>query len=412
MNENPGFPEEKYALIVANAPVPLIEIGENGEVLQLNVAGEQLLDPLFAVYQLEPTHLFPLLDRIAPEMTAAIRSFHQPHGRIVYSLVKSFRLPPPASQNERYFQYHINKISPGWTIVHIEDHTERYEEQKLMQQSILEKAVAQARFEMAAELLHDIGNALTGLGSYHNQVCSVMDTDSGRGLRQAAGFLSEQRNNLEPRIGQQQFNALHTLLESTAQLMEENQQIIREVADGQQQIISHVQDILAIHRQYVNGHPSQDRKPVDLAGLLRDSCAMVQVSCQKKSIALHLDTGSAIPEIKGDRVKLMQVMLNLLRNSIDAITERSVDKQINVRLALEADKVMIEIIDTGEGLDPTTVRRLFERGYTTKAFGTGLGLYNCRSIIESHGGTINFSSDGSGKGTKTAIHFTTQNCSL
>jgi signal transduction histidine kinase len=101
----------------------------------------------------------------------------------------------------------------------------------------------------------------------------------------------------------------------------------------------------------------------------------------------------------------MQVVMNLLKNSIEAIDVRSTDKQICADLDRQDGQLILRISDSGCGFDAKTVDRLFDRGYTTKSSGTGLGLHNCREIIESHNGTIQLSSDGPGKGAVATIQF-------
>jgi signal transduction histidine kinase len=67
--------------------------------------------------------------------------------------------------------------------------------------------------------------------------------------------------------------------------------------------------------------------------------------------------------------------------------------------------MLLQIKDNGKGFDESTANQLFKRGFTTKSSGAGLGLYNCRTIIESHEGTIDITSEGQGKGTLSTIGF-------
>ena len=70
--------------------------------------------------------------------------------------------------------------------------------------------------------------------------------------------------------------------------------------------------------------------------------------------------------------------------------------------------ILLKIADNGQGFDKKTSKNFFERGFTTKKKGTGLGLYNCRSIVESHAGSFDISSDGPGLGAVTTIKFALQ----
>jgi nitrogen fixation/metabolism regulation signal transduction histidine kinase len=101
----------------------------------------------------------------------------------------------------------------------------------------------------------------------------------------------------------------------------------------------------------------------------------------------------------------MQVIMNILKNSIEAIDNNAAEKIISIRLYPEEGFLILEIEDTGNGFDTETAGRIFGRGFTTKLSGTGLGLQHCRGIIESHAGTISLSSRGVGKGAITQIKF-------
>jgi signal transduction histidine kinase len=113
-----------------------------------------------------------------------------------------------------------------------------------------------------------------------------------------------------------------------------------------------------------------------------------------------LDLASSLPSVFGDRVQLQQVILNLLVNSIQAMTlvyDRPRELLIRSR-ANNAEQVLVEVRDSGIGIEPEHVGQLFNAFFTTKADGMGMGLSICRSIIEAHGGRI-WASHNDGPGT-------------
>jgi signal transduction histidine kinase len=132
---------------------------------------------------------------------------------------------------------------------------------------------------------------------------------------------------------------------------------------------------------------------------------MIFASFNKRNITATLDIPGELPMIKGDRTRLMQVMLNILKNSIEAIDVYAVEKSVAISIKNGDGLITLQVKDTGKGFDEETGKKLFARGFTTKSSGTGLGLSSCRSIIESYDGTINISSEGPGKGALTTIQF-------
>jgi signal transduction histidine kinase len=101
--------------------------------------------------------------------------------------------------------------------------------------------------------------------------------------------------------------------------------------------------------------------------------------------------------VEGDRVQLQQVLLNLILNAIDAMSPiRDRARELTIVSRRDGpDTVLVEVRDTGPGLDPEHAERLFEPFFTTKAEGLGIGLSISRSIIEAHGGRLGTESNRS-----------------
>jgi signal transduction histidine kinase len=97
-----------------------------------------------------------------------------------------------------------------------------------------------------------------------------------------------------------------------------------------------------------------------------------------------------LPRVQGDRVQLQQVMLNLIVNAIQSMRDvEDGNRELHIStVGIEPEGVRVEVQDTGPGLNPESLPRLFEPFYTTKPEGMGMGLSICRSIIETHGGRL------------------------
>ena len=132
---------------------------------------------------------------------------------------------------------------------------------------------------------------------------------------------------------------------------------------------------------------------------------MLFASLDKSAIAVSLNIPDELPVIKGDRTRLMQVILSILKNSLEAIDLNADEKTISFTAHSEEDLLLLHVRDSGNGFNESVGGRLFEKGFTTKLSGTGLGLYNCRAIVESHAGSIDVSSEGPGKGTLATVKF-------
>jgi C4-dicarboxylate-specific signal transduction histidine kinase len=105
---------------------------------------------------------------------------------------------------------------------------------------------------------------------------------------------------------------------------------------------------------------------------------------------LKTELANDVPQILGDRVQLQQVILNLIMNAIEAMSETSQGpRELLVRSEIDLpDGVMVTVRDWGPGFKPESLNHPFAPFYTTKPAGVGMGLSICRSIIEAHGGRL------------------------
>lgn len=131
-----------------------------------------------------------------------------------------------------------------------------------------------------------------------------------------------------------------------------------------------------------------DLVPLDIGDVIEDVRLIVEAEASKRGVAVSVDTQPGLPLVRGDRLQLQQVVLNLILNAFDAM-DPVVDRrrQLTVRARQSHDAgVVVEVVDNGIGLDDPIA--MFEPFVTTKADGMGLGLAICHSIIAAHDGTL------------------------
>jgi signal transduction histidine kinase len=153
------------------------------------------------------------------------------------------------------------------------------------------------------------------------------------------------------------------------------------------------------------------REKLDLNETIREVLAMVGDEAKKKSVITRTQFADDLSPVSGDRVQLQQVVLNLVMNATEAmssVSDRARELLITTR-NVGSDQVQVTVKDSGPGIDPNTLDKIFDPFYTTKPGGMGMGLSICRSILQAHGGRLwAAAKDGPG----TTFHFTLPKCHL
>ncbi len=127
------------------------------------------------------------------------------------------------------------------------------------------------------------------------------------------------------------------------------------------------------------------RQPTAICEIIKKTISLIQVDVESYKISLVLDLAEDLPMVHVDRDKLNQVVLNLLLNAIQAMPNGGI---LTIRTERDGGMIAISIRDSGEGISPENLPRVFDPYFTTKSNGTGLGLALSAKIVEEHGGTI------------------------
>jgi len=141
-------------------------------------------------------------------------------------------------------------------------------------------------------------------------------------------------------------------------------------------------------RALIRKAPPQ-KDSLEINEVILEVIALIGREIEKNGISAQTHLAESLPAIQGDRVQLQQVLLNLLINAIEAMSGMSEGpRELLISTSKSDSMVVVSVRDSGPGLAPESVERLFESFYTTKPDGLGMGLSICRSIIEAHGGHL------------------------
>jgi len=204
----------------------------------------------------------------------------------------------------------------------------------------------------------------------------------------------------------QPLSAIANLLTGSRRLLDrgrpEDQAKVRDAVDKASAQALRAGDVIHRMREFVRRGASE-KAPESLSKVVEDAAALALIGAHEHLVSTRLQLDPAADAVHADRVQIQQVLVNLIRNGVDAMSDSPRRELTIASRRLEDGTAQVSVTDTGSGINDDFRERLFQPFMTTKAEGMGVGLSISRSIIEAHGGRI--WADANPKGG-TVFHFT------
>lgn len=266
------------------------------------------------------------------------------------------------------------------------------------QQRLLETSRLAGMAEVATGVLHNVGNVLNSVNVSAGLVVEKLRRSKVPNLGKAAALLTEKNGNLgnfltnDPN-GQKIPGYLQKL---SQYLVEENTEILTEV-DLLARHIEHIKEVVAVQQSYAKVSGVFEDLQADQ--LVEDSIAMNIGAFERHGIVLERRF-SPSPPVRVDRHRVLQIIINLLRNAKYALDDvQRIDKRITITIAPTNDKVLrISVADNGIGISQENLARIFGHGFTTRKNGHGFGLHSGALAAKEMGGALSVNSLGLRRG--------------
>ena len=262
--------------------------------------------------------------------------------------------------------------------------------------------------EVATGVLHNVGNVLNSVN-----VSATIVGDHLRELRigqfgELVSVLEDHRDELsdfltsDPR-GQRVLPYMGSLARHMEQ---ERGQLGKEVASLAQQI-SHIKGIVAMQQTYARSSGVYEK--IALTDLIEDALSITRLTMERHGVALSI-ASEDLPPITTDRHKVLQILLNLMRNAKDAVKESGTkNRQIAIRMTrVSEERIAICVVDNGIGIPQANLVRIFSHGFTTKRDGHGFGLHSSALAARQLGGSITAESQGANAGAMFTLELPIQ----
>ena len=281
--------------------------------------------------------------------------------------------------------------------------------ERVRAQEALAQAFAEGRLEVMDTILHNIGNAINsvaiGIGTLKERLAD------NPLIKRLAGLSSAVREHSEDwddylRKDPQGRQVLPFLVALTDDFARENRQLVRTVERVGSQT-DHIVDIVRAQRGFDS--KAMACKDVNLRQAVFAALRIMQNSFASRGIRTHVHCGNAPEEVRLQETQFNQMLVNLLKNAMEAIDELKQagglegPPRIDIRARVHEGFLILEVEDNGIGIDEEDLTAIFRAGHTTKREGSGLGLHSAANYATSTGGRIQPLSRGHGTGATLRV---------
>jgi len=251
--------------------------------------------------------------------------------------------------------------------------------------------------EITTGVLHNVGNVLNNVNISTTVLGERLRQLRVDGLGKVVKLLDEHADDLETFLARDRRGAqLKDYLGGLAKALAADQQDLLSELGFLTDKVEHIRSIIVAEQNYAKRVSFKEL--CDLSSLIEDVLLMRSHSLQKNRITVERDF-QPLPQMVLERSKLLQVIENLIKNATESIVSADGPRRlIAIRIGRANDRVRLTVTDTGRGIDPEHVNRIFNFGFTTKKSGNGFGLHSAANAMAEMGGKISAHSDGLGQG--------------
>jgi PAS domain S-box-containing protein len=262
--------------------------------------------------------------------------------------------------------------------------------------------------EVATGVLHNVGNVLNSVSVAATVVAERLRHSKVDKLQRATAMLRDKNGDLaEFLTDDPKGKLLPNYLATVAEQMAGEQTKLIEKMDSLGKHVEHIKEIVAMQQSYAK--VSGVYETLAVSGLVEDALRMNAGAFDRHGISIVREIDPNTPPVCVDRHKVLQILVNVLRNAKYAMDEQDPAlKRLVVRVGTAgADRVKIVVVDNGIGIPAENLTKIFSHGFTTRETGHGFGLHSGANAAKEMGGTLTAHSDGPGRGAEFTLELPT-----
>jgi signal transduction histidine kinase len=280
----------------------------------------------------------------------------------------------------------------------IRDRKQAQRDREQLHQRLMDSSRQAGMAEMATGVLHNVGNVLNSVNVSANLLVDRAKRSGVKGLVKATELMTDHSDRIDTFLTQDdRGKQLPNYLCKLTDVLVNEQNDLQSELDSLVTNIDHIKQIVNVQQSYAR--VSGVMESVDLAALIDDAMRVIGPSFNKREIVVRKDF-EPLDRITTDKHKVLQILINLLSNAKHALQNHNGDEKIlDIQLSVVSENaVCVQVRDTGTGIDPKNLTKIFQHGFTTKKRGHGFGLHSSAVAAQELGGSLTVHSAGRGQG--------------
>jgi signal transduction histidine kinase len=276
---------------------------------------------------------------------------------------------------------------------------DRTEELEATQKELVEKAHLAGMADIASGTLHNVGNLLNSVKASMETIAGIIANSPSNDFEKANKILCEEMDGSPALMDQNtrlgKLLRYYLLLEGS---FRESRNSIDENIKRLSEMVNAIGDVIAAQQNYAGAGGFSEK--VTMSEIVEDALIMQSSSINRHDISIVRDYHD-LPQVTVQKIKLMHVFINLIKNAKDAMLQNSHDNRIlTISIQEDCNGIQVSFTDVGCGIEPQNLTRIFSPNFTTKKGGHGLGLHSSANFLNEMNGKIWAESNGIGTGAK------------
>jgi C4-dicarboxylate-specific signal transduction histidine kinase len=256
-------------------------------------------------------------------------------------------------------------------------------------------------------VLHTVGNVLNSVNVSAELISDKVRASESAGLARAVALLDAHQHDLGDYLSRDtRGRLLPAYLKQLAQTLAEERQGVLDELTALTKSVKHIKEIVATQQSYAG--TASVVESIQIRDLVEDALRIDTGGFAGHAVRIEREFGD-VPALMLDKHRVLLILVNLISNARHAMSGApDAPHRITVRVQVVGDRLQVAVADTGEGIAPENLIRIFAHGFTTKKDGHGFGLHSCVLAAKEMGGTLNAHSDGPGSGATFTLELPIQ----